>query len=218
MSSRIGRLLLVSCLSAAAHAASFTLQITSTSAPLGSVPSGPLAGTAQLQTIDLTPNVSASYQLNQYSGYLMTSGFPIGTGANTTVVQTVTVNGISAPVTRTVTLTDLGRPGIVGQNCNANIIFSAAATVTLDLGSSGKVDVTLPQVAQAGEECNNGLTSARGVVIVPGTTGALLLHDVPPPPSGIPLPPSVTLSLTGLAAAAAYAGRRRWLASYRQGL
>src|SRR5262249_25543195 len=137
------------------------------------------------------------------------------TGASTTVIQTVTVNGISVNVTRTVTLQDTGQPGLIGQNCNANIIFSPSVQVTVDLGSSGKVDVTLPQVAQAGEECNNGQTVQRGVVIVPGTTSTILLHDVPSQPGAVPLPPSVVLSLTGLAVVGVGEGRRRWVARFR---
>jgi hypothetical protein len=145
----------------------------------------------------------------------MSSGFPMSTGTSTTVIQTVTVNGVSMNVTRTVTLRDTGAPGIVGQNCNANTIFSAAAQVTVDLGSLGKVDVTLPQINQAGEECNNGLTSARGIVVVPGTTSTILLHDVPSQPSAVPLPPSLILSLTGLAAVGVYEAKRRLLMGNR---
>ena len=210
------RLLFLAGISAVLHAASFSLQITSTTASLGSVPSGPLAGTASLQSVDLTPNVSSTYAYNNFSGYFMSSGSPISTGASTTVIQTVTVNGVSVNVSRTVTLRDTGAPGIAGQNCNANTIFSSATQVTVDLGSSGKVDVALPQVNIAGEECNNGLTANRGVVIVPGTTSTILLHDVPSQPSPVPVPPSVILSMTGLGVVGAYEGRRRWLARLRR--
>jgi hypothetical protein len=198
------------CLSAAIHAAPFTLVITSTNSPIGTLPSGPLAGTAALQTIDLTPNIPANYTLSNYTNFFYPGGGPPHTGATTTVVQTVTVNGVSVNVTRTMTLQAAVS---AGHDC-ANVISSPAAQVTVDLGAAGKVDVSLPQIAVAGEDCNNNTVLSRGIVIVPGILGNILLHDVPAPPPGVPLPPALILSLTGLAGAGLYQARRRFARSH----
>jgi hypothetical protein len=200
-------LFVAGCLSAVIQAAPFTLVITSTNSPVGSLPSGPLAGTASLQTIDLTPNVQATYVLSNYTNNFYPGGGPPHTGATATVVQTVTVNGVSVNITRTLTLIPAASPG---HDC-ANVIFSPAVTVTVDLGASGKVDVTLPLIGDAGEDCNNGTVLSRGIVVIPGVLGSLLLHDVPIP--GIPLPPTLILSLTGLASAGLYHVRRKYVRS-----
>ena len=203
-------LFVAGCLSAVIHAAPFTLVITSTNSPIGTLPSGPLAGTAPLQTIDLTPNVQATYSLSNYTNNFYPGGGPPHTGATTTVVQTVTVNGVSVNITRTMTLQLAASPG---HDC-ANVIVSPAAQVTVDLGAAGKVDVSLPQIGDAGEDCNNNTVLSRGIVVIPGVLGTLLLHDVPAPPSGIPLPPAWTLGLTGLAGAGLYQARRRFARSH----
>jgi hypothetical protein len=33
----------------------------------------------------------------------------------------------------------------------------------------------------AGDDCNNGTVLSRGIVVIPGTFGFLLLHDIPSP-------------------------------------
>src|SRR5712691_8189172 len=128
-------LFVAGCLSAVIHAAPFSLVITSTNSPIGTLPSGPLAGTAPLQTIDLTPNVQATYSLLNYTNNFYPGGGPPNTGATATVIQTVTVNGVSVNITRTMTLIPAASPG---HNYD-NVIFSPAAQVTVDLGASGKV-------------------------------------------------------------------------------
>ena len=68
----------------------------------------------------------------------------------------------------------------------------------------------LPLIGDAGEDCNNGTVLSRGIVVIPGTTGTLLLNNVPAPPPAIPAPPSLTLTLTGLAGAGLYLARRKF--------
>jgi hypothetical protein len=51
----------------------------------------------------------------------------------------------------------------------------------VNLGAAGIVDVSLPFISQIAEDCNAGTTTPRGIVIVPGITAAILLHDVPVP-------------------------------------
>jgi hypothetical protein len=201
-------LAMAGCVSAVIHAAPFTLNITSTNSPIGTLPSGPLAGSTLVPLpIDLTPNVPATFGFAPYSGFFYPGGGPPHTGATTTVVQTVTVNGVSVNVTRTVTLAPL--TPTPGHDC-ANFLSAPAVTVTVDLGASGKVDVTLPQVSNQGEDCNNNTVLLRGIIIVPPFGGnPILLHDVPAQPPPTPLPPTLILSLTGLAGLGLYQAWRK---------
>ena len=108
---------------------------------------------------------------------------PPSPGNSVSIVQTVTVNGVSVNVPRTITLLNPAVP-TPGHDC-ANIIASTATlpltdqVVSVNLGATGIVDVTLPFVGIAGEDCNGGVTIQRGIVVVPGTTLTILLHDVP---------------------------------------
>ncbi|MBI4902479.1 MAG: hypothetical protein HY820_02510 [Acidobacteria bacterium] len=179
MSLWIRALFVTVCLSGVIRSATFSLTITSTNSTLGSLPSGPLAGEVLPMTIDLTPNVEATFFYQNYTNKFYPGGGPPHSGASTTVVQTVTVNGVSVSVTRTVTLVALAP--VAGHNCS-NFVSSPQVTVTVDLGASGKVDVVLPQISLAGEDCNNNTVLARGIVVVPGVTARILLHDVPEPP------------------------------------
>jgi hypothetical protein len=102
-----------------------------------------------------------------------------GGGASTTVATTVTVGGVSTPVTRTLS-TSLS-PSII---CPGDTLLSrTAASTTADLGPAGKVDVTMPTLTTAGEfDCG------QPIIIAPGALNVtLLLHDVPTATNACPL-------------------------------
>jgi len=139
---------------------------------------GNLVGGISPQQVTFTPNVPTLIGYDNFSGFFTT--FPrSGGGASTTVDTTVTVNGVSTPVTRTLS-TSIAVPVF----CLGDTLLSrTAASITADLGPAGKVDVTMPALTTAGEfDCGQPL------IIVPGALNVtLLLHDVPTATNVCPL-------------------------------
>src|SRR5690348_4180286 len=135
----------------AAQAATVTLTVTSGNGQFpGKTPGafGPV--TEGTLTLNLTPNVAQNFLISQFSGFRSLDTFPPTPGATTTFQQTITVNGVSQTITRTLTIVDNGScvPSAAGGGYT-QIAGPAAAVngvvgntiLTFDLGATGKVDV-----------------------------------------------------------------------------
>ena len=198
---------------AAAQAATFTVSLSSGNGQFPGKQPAAFGNTAPPTTVDLTPGVPATVVISQFSGFDQNQVFPHTSGASTTFTQTLTVNGISTTVTRTITLTPVG-------SCHLDQSLSPV-TITVDLGASGRVDLVLQGPPTDAFACtdppNETPILTPFIIIVPGTSTTILLHDVPGQPSPTPLPPSVILTMTGLAGVGVYETRRRWLARVRAG-
>jgi hypothetical protein len=145
---------------------------------------GNLPGGIPPQQMTLTPNVPATVGYSNFTDFIST--FPSsGGGVSTTLVHTVTVNGVSASVVRTVALTLA-----TGLPCPTDTVLSKPpATVTIDLGAAGKVDVTLAGFGSAGElHAGSSCNLQQGIIVVPGGSVAVLLHDVPALTAAIQIP------------------------------
>ncbi len=111
--------------------------------------------------VDLTPDVEGSLAIGQFSGFIPGQVFPYEPGASTTLTQTLTVNGVSTTVNRTVTLQDTG-------NCSLVLALSPV-TLTVDLGTAGKLTLTLATPPTLAFPCTGGQPSPGTLIIVPGT-------------------------------------------------
>jgi hypothetical protein len=209
------------------HATTVTLTITSGT---GQFPGkqaavfGPVTGGTL--TLNLTPNVPVNFPVGQFSGFQGLNVFPPTVGANTTFQQTITVNGMSATVTRTITVQDNGSTCFNAANPGGGLeqaiapgptlgVSPAPSIFTFDLGALGKVDVNLTLSQTLAVGCSFGVPN-NALIVIPGTTEpTILLHDVPGQPIATPLPPTLLLTLTGVAGAGLYEARRRWLARFR---
>jgi hypothetical protein len=159
-------------LAGVAHAAPFTFTITSGE---GSFPGKQPAafGNTASETLDLTPDTPTSLPIQQFTNFRPVDVFPL-TEASTMFVQTVAVNGAATSVTRTASLVLENTPN------PCDLLFSLSpVTVTTDFGPLGKVDVPLMTPFTLGVPCSGDTPTPNILIVVPGTTTPVLLHDVP---------------------------------------
>jgi hypothetical protein len=183
---------------AGAHADTFTIAITSSTAAFP----GHLAahfGDIGSGTVDLTANVPALFPVSQISGFVEGQIFPTSP-ASVNFVETIAVNGVSTNVTSTESL-------ILNPDGCSLLQHRPAIKVTTDLGALGKVDVTLNAISTAGITCTNGVPDLRTILIIPGVDATVLLHDVPK--STVPEPSPASLSIAGLVCLGLYRVRRK---------
>jgi hypothetical protein len=193
--------------STVSSAATFSYSVTCGSATLG--PVTVLADTvANSGTINLTPNVPATGLTITSEGDESTqSGNTTTSGSfNATRTCTLTLGSGTASYQQSISMTILpggsptcGGPPSVPFGC----LNFAAVSVSVNVGVQGTVVVSAPAYSVAGYDASRG-----GITIVPGAgQDTATLFAVPP--AGTPVPPSLLLALTGLAAAAMYQIARR---------
>ncbi|SRR5216684_824995 len=212
----------------------FTITASPTQFPGGAGPNffGNITGVGT-HSLKLTPNVPGALSVTQFSHFYPfdffphnyppnTSGVYPTTIASATFFQTITVDVFPYLVSRTVLRTaSLIYDNLGVGTCQALLSLSPVS-LTFDLGPVGKVDVNLNSPPTLAVPCTpsvngtlmNSFVDTPGLVPIP-----VLLHDVPGqgPISPTPLPPSVILTMIGLAGVGVYETKRRWLARIRAG-
>ena len=160
------------CSPAVVRATMFDVTLTSGEGQFPGKDAAQFGNTAGPVVVDLTPDTPGLLSITQFSGFLPGDVFPYEPGASTTITQTLTVNGVSTTVNRTLTLLKPGACDLVQA--------LSPVTVTIDLGVAGKVTLTLATPPTLAFPCNGGQPSPSTFVIVPGTTtsiGAAVLDD-----------------------------------------
>ncbi|MEO6029138.1 MAG: hypothetical protein ABIR79_19940 [Candidatus Binatia bacterium] len=150
------------CSPAIARAMMFNVTLTSGDGQFPGKQAAPFGNTVGPVDIDLTPDTPGLLQIAQFSGFQPGQVFPYEPGASTTITQTLTVNGVSTTVNRTLTLLQPGACDLVQA--------LSPVTVTVDLGVDGKVTLTLATPATLAFPCSAGQPSPNTIIIVPGTT------------------------------------------------
>lgn len=156
------------------HATIFNVGVSSGNGQFAGKQAAAFGPTAVAADVDLTPGVPVQLPIMQFSGFDQNQVFPYSPGASTTFSQTLTVNGVSTTVTRTLTLV------LTGDGCTL-IQSLSPVTLTVDLGSSGKVTLALTTPPTIGFACSNGQPILTPfIIVIPGTSVPLtasLLDD-----------------------------------------
>jgi hypothetical protein len=154
-----------------AGATTFNVTLTTTDGQFSGKAAAPFGVTAGPVDVDLTPDTPGSLDINQFTNFFPNDVFPYEPGASTTITQTLTVDGASTSVNRTVTLLKAGDWELVQQ--------LSPVTLTVDLGVKGKVTLTLANPPTLAAPCFNGQPS-NPIVVIPGTSvpiAAAVLDD-----------------------------------------
>lgn len=170
-SSLVVALLSFLLLPALASATTFNITLTTTNGQFPGKAAAPFGNTAGPVDIDLTPDVPGSLPINQFTNFFPNNVFPYEPGATTTITQTLTIDGVSTTVNRTLTLVKPGDCQLVQQ--------LSPVTLTVDLGTKGKVTLTLANAPTLAVPCFNGQPS-NPIIVIPGTSvpiAAAVLDD-----------------------------------------
>ena len=162
-------------------------------------------------SVNLTPGVPSTASILTVGANFTQNSSNLTSGTfNATLACTLTFGGISVNYSQPLSLTILpsGSTCVVPGGGAGGCLVWLPVSVTVNLGAAGTVAVSAPGRGVLGYVASS---LPGNIVLFPGAAiDTATLTSAPPP--GIPLPPSLTLALTGLAAAGLYHLARRRLA------
>jgi hypothetical protein len=218
MTQRVARISVVFAVvlfcSAASAQTNFNYSITCAQATVG--PMTLFADTVpNTGSVTLTPNVPVTGLaiLSGEGPSHRTDSYPTSGSFSATRSCTLTFGGVSVNYAMPLSV-NVTTPVGTSSNCtpvgfSGGCLTTGPATVTVNLGAQGTVSISAPAVLSDGFDTSEGPTIGF-VTVVPGSLldTALLTSAAPPPAT--PLPPSLSLVLTGLACVGLYQVRRKF--------
>ncbi|MDP8979684.1 MAG: hypothetical protein M3O35_03725 [Acidobacteriota bacterium] len=186
----------------------FNYSITCTPTTLGPVTVDSAGFNVNSGTLILTPNVPLTGQsILSLGGSRLVNNNTVTSGTFTgTLPCSLTLGGVTVNYSQSLSMT-IVPSGTTGAGCvfvgTAFACLNTGATsVTVNLGSQGTVVITAPSNITLGYDQN------ASIIIVPAS-GVDTALFTPAALVGTPLPPSILMTLTGLAAAGMFQARRK---------